>query len=124
MPLVAWARLSRSAIPPGHTIGRLPRPLSTKGDAVFSDSVTVRASSSASAVAPTGMKVPRKGLWFFASVTKFRLSATSVAVSSSPSAQVIPSARVSVTVLPSTVQSSASCEAISPVSPSTLTSVS
>ncbi len=84
--------------------------------------MTVRAASSAAAVAPTGMKVPRNGLWFASSVTKLRLSATSVAVSSAPSAQVIPSLRVSVTVVPSTSQLLASWDLISPVVPSTLTS--
>ena len=43
------------------------------------------------------------------------LSATVVAVKSLPSAQVMPFARVSVTVVPSTFQSVASCDSISPV---------
>ena len=82
------------------------------------------AASSAFAVAPTGRNVPRKGLWFFGSPTKAMLSATTVGVSSLPSAHVTPSASVKLTLVPSTVQSVASWDSMAPDSAFTLTSES
>jgi hypothetical protein len=74
-------------MPPGHTIGRLARPLSTNGAGEASVSVTVPAASSAFALAPAGRNVPRKGLLFFGSATYATLSATTLAVRSVPSQQ-------------------------------------
>ena len=82
----------RSAKPLAHTMNR-PAPVlcRKKGTGCGLVSVTVRAASSASTVMPAGTCTPSSGDWLAGSATNEKLSATVVAVSGVPSAQVMPS---------------------------------